>query len=581
LEREFLMEKLERIEKMRVATVGGFGFKVRCASYFYVRPGMSDSGFYVALVSMYSLFFCKWNEVHKNLGASSSRIFTQGKDECYKPKSSINGVIAMFPSVALEDVTRVLVLVHTPPPSKKKSGASPRHNKKPCKKRRGSAACSSSSSPSSAASEHESAALGRKKKRMRPASGDDMSLHDRTPLAAVVRSSPRTPSTTRRSLVATSTGRFDGGSPCPRASLAMDDAGQPFLKPIELLADKCLEYLTAPTLDGTDALAKHLAEFLANPLQRGRVGIFLLNHGVLTMFMHAAHLKELAFSVLHRQFDMRPATLNSKDVKADDSFPALELELEACSFLLAITDFHADIPGMLSFCLYDLTSVLVFTAVHVVGRVRCKRRPESADSVFLGSERNVLHEVCRPALACSTGSSRCGNLLPCSCSGSILTSSIFSSASSTSRSIVSGSTRTMPGAGCLRATCRSRASARTSSRTSRPTSASSPGRSRASSCTASSACPPWYAQCHPFPLPFSKSHLQPNAQFRDIKESCGIHDYGMPVAVFQQLQTCRRAFNQIRVADEAAFLLPATLHSEAPHRHAADSAALAQLLSSL
>ena len=63
--------------------------------------------------------------------------------------------------------------------------------------------------------------------------------------------------------------------------------------------------------------------------------------------------------------------------------------------------------------------------------------------------------------------------------------------------------------------------------------------------------------------------------------SCRIREYGAPVAVFHQLQACRRAFHQIRVSDEAAFLLPATVHSEAPHRHAADSAALAQLLSSL
>jgi hypothetical protein len=70
-------------------------------------------------------------------------------------------------------------------------------------------------------------------------------------------------------------------------------------------------------------------------------------------------------------------------------------------------------------------------------------------------------------------------------------------------------------------------------------------------------------------------------QFNDIQRGCGIHEYGEAVAVYHQLQTCRAAFNQLRVNDEGVLLLPATLHAEAPERHVPDSAALARRLASL
>lgn len=378
-ERAFLEQKLQLIEQVRVASVGGYGFKVRCGSFFHVRPGLPESGFYIALVSCYSLYYYKWNEVHKNLGANDSRIFTLGRDDLARPKASINGVVAMFPSVRLEDITAAMINVHAPPPAKKKLGTPPRR-----KKRRAPSSSSSSSSSSPAA----------------PTKKPKQQQRQKQPGTPLAMSPARTPSTTaRRSLlvpaVAASKGRFDGGplSPCPKANLMLASfAGA--TSPLETLAEQCVQYLSTPSLaSSSHEFALNLNAFLSNPLHRGRPGTFLLNHGFLTMFMHSAHLKELVFDVLQRRFDVRPVTLSTKDVRADTNYRALQEDAATCQLLHDITDFHADIPSMLSFCLYDRPSVLVFMAVHVLGRVRCKRRAESADATFLGSEINVFYEV--------------------------------------------------------------------------------------------------------------------------------------------------------------------------------------------
>jgi hypothetical protein len=100
----FLQEKASSIHKDYQTVRGSFGFRLRYATFFEV-----DGFFWIALVSYYPILFRKWQLVFRSIGAIDFKVYHVMQEFRGPTRQSIHGVIDIFKSVTMEELTRNLV----------------------------------------------------------------------------------------------------------------------------------------------------------------------------------------------------------------------------------------------------------------------------------------------------------------------------------------------------------------------------------------------------------------------------------------------------------------------------------------
>ena len=390
-EARFVEDKASRITRMYENKIPRFGFCIRYASYF-----LHEDRLCMVLVSKEALFFMKWHTVFRNLGAESVKVYYAENQYERLGGRTANGLVAvldMFPHLTMEELfDHCVQLAQSKPPSRKA-------DKPPHKKRK-----PDESPPAKRRASRASPELSPAKRR---AASPESS-------PAAKRSSPGEAQTRRKVMRSI---EYDREAIPP--SLLLFDG------PVDKLTRISKEFLTSPTIDGAQTLHDELKRYLSLPDSLGQVGLFLLRGGLNEMFAQAranpththdfclivasagpsqshththmifalllraqaVKLRDVALDVLASAACNLPTpSLATRDVRAQPGYQLLDGDVRAR--LDALTAFHDEVHGLITFAMYDQISVLVFVAVYILR----EKRPVK-DDYFLSSEAGTLIET--------------------------------------------------------------------------------------------------------------------------------------------------------------------------------------------